>query len=133
MKNYLFVYGTLANEYAPPEIAETVKHLKYIGEGFVFGRLYDVGEYPAAILDDSKQTKIFGRIYQLPTEPNVLQKLDDYEEFYSLDSPQNLFVRKRTTVFSKSGNKLIGWIYEYNKKVKPSSLIKSGDYSEIAA
>ena len=52
MKDYLFAYGTLADDTAPKEIAAAMKRLKFAGEGFVFGRLYDIGEYPGAILSE---------------------------------------------------------------------------------
>lgn len=133
MSEYLFVYGTLISEYAPPEIEETVKKLKYIGDGFVYGRLYDLGEYPGAILGNSAKTKIFGRIYQLPTDTDVLQKLDEYEEFYPHRLHKNLFVRKKTTVFLDEGKKIKAWIYEYNQEIDSTQVIESGNYSELAA
>lgn len=133
MKNYLFVYGTLLDEYAPPEVAETVRRLEYVGDGFVRGRLYDLGEYPGAVLDGAARTKIYGRVYLLPDDADVLEKLDDYEEFHPHDeSSQDIFVRRETVVFLRDGRKLRGWIYEYNRAVKSSALIESGDYSKIA-
>ena len=55
MKDYLFAYGTLAEEHAPQEIAGTVTQLRYVGQGFVFGRLYDLGEYPGAVLISARR------------------------------------------------------------------------------
>ena len=133
MKQNLFVYGTLIKEFAPSEIAETVAKLKYVGEGFVYGSLYDLGEYPGAILSGLPKSKIFGRVYQIPSNTDVLQKLDSYEGFYSLDSLNNLFVRKETIISLINGKKIKGWFYEYNGSVNSSNLIKSGDYSKVAA
>ncbi len=133
MKEYLFVYGTLMNEFAPTEVAETMTRLKYLGDGFVYGRLYDLGEYPGAILGKKTESKIFGRVYQLPPDSSILQKLDDYEEFSPHQSSPNLFVRKKTLIVLKDGRRIRGWIYEYNRNIKSSTLIKSGDYSKIAA
>lgn len=132
MSNYLFVYGTLLGEFAPPEIAETVKKMEYVSNGFVYGHLYNLGEYPGAILNDSIKSKIFGRIYKLPSDEDILQKLDEYEGFFPHQSAPNLFVRKETCIFLENGKQLNGWIYEYNRRVKSSALIKSGDYSKIA-
>jgi len=133
MKKYLFVYGTLMDEFAPPEIAETVRKFEYVGNGFVYGRLYDLGEYPGAILDNKTESKIFGRVYQFVPDLSILQKLDDYEGFSPHQSSSNLFVRKEIPITLKDGRKINGWIYEYNRSVEPSTLIKSGDYSELAA
>ena len=66
MKDYLFAYGTLAAENAPPKIAGTVKKLKCIGEGFIFGRLYNLGEYPAAVLGTSPRSKSLERSMNFP-------------------------------------------------------------------
>ena len=63
MKDYLFAYGTLADDTAPKEIAAAMKRLKFAGEGFVFGRLYDIGEYPGAILSERGGDKVFGKIF----------------------------------------------------------------------
>ncbi len=133
MVNHLFVYGTLLDKFAPSEINKTIKKLKYVDDGYVFGCLYDLGEYPGAVLNNSTQTKIFGRVYQLPSDISVLQRLDEYEEFYSNNSLPNLFVRKKTIINLKNGRKIKGWIYEYNQDVKSLPIIESGDYSKIAA
>lgn len=132
MINYLFVYGTLMDEYAPPKIAETVKKLKYVGKGFVYGRLYDLSEYPGAILDDSTDKKVFGRVYRLPGEESILQNLDEYEEFFPHQSSPSLFVRKKTVVSLESGRKINCWIYEYNKDITSAQMIESGEYSQVA-
>ncbi len=111
MKEYLFVYGTLMNEFVPTEVAETMRRLKYVGDGFVYGRLYDLGEYPGAILDKKTESKIFGRVCQLPPDSSILQKSDDYEEFSPHQSSPNLFVRKKTLIVLKDGRRIRGWIY----------------------
>ena len=54
MKDYLFAYGTLAEDRVPLEIASAVKRLKYVGDGFIFGRLYDLGDYPGAVLESER-------------------------------------------------------------------------------
>ena len=130
MKEYLFVYGTLNEELAPPEIADTVKKLKFIGEGFAHGTLYDLGEYPAAVLDDSG--KIFGRIYELPVDAKILQKLDRYEGFYPQNPAKSLYLRKKTKVRLNNKN-LTSWIYEYNRDLSNAPIIKSGNYSTAQA
>jgi len=133
MVSYIFVYGTLLGEFAPPEIAVVITKLELIGAGFVHGRLYDLGDYPGAILDASSETKIFGRVYRLPSDSDILNALDDYEEFHPHKSSQSLFIRKQTEAFLTSGEKIRCWVYEYNRNISFVSLIESGDYSKVTA
>ena len=111
---YLFVYGTLLPGRAPAGIAATVDRLKPAGDGFVRARLYDLGEYPGIVLDETGE-KIPGKIFRLPAEPEVLKRLDEYEEFDAAQPEASLFVRKKWPVTKKNGNKkLICWVYVYN-------------------
>ena len=133
MKEYLFAYGTLVDHHVPREIADTVKQLKPAGTGYIFACLYDLGEYPGAVLDESRRHKVFGRIFELPADPRVLERLDDYEAFDPKQPAASLFVRKRTEINRSNQPPLKGWIYEYNGDLKSSSLIKSGYYSKVSA
>jgi gamma-glutamylcyclotransferase (GGCT)/AIG2-like uncharacterized protein YtfP len=132
MKDYLFVYGTLAKEIAPREIAAAVKKLKDIGQGFILGRLYDIGEYPGAVLNGGPQDKIFGKIYQLPGDPAVLDRLDKYEGFDPAHPSQSAFVRRRTSISRPNKTTLKAWVYEYNRDVSSQLGIKDGQYSKVA-
>jgi gamma-glutamylcyclotransferase (GGCT)/AIG2-like uncharacterized protein YtfP len=130
MKQYLFVYGTLKNKLAPPEIAETVKKLKLVGDGFAYGKLYDLGEFPGAVL--GTDDKIFGSVYELPDDENVLPELDEYEGFYSQNPKESLYLRKKTKVYLRNKS-LTSWIYEYNQDLSNKRQIKSGNFSSIQA
>jgi len=132
MKDYLFVYGTLAKEIAPREIAAAVKKLKDVGRGFILGRLYDIGEYPGAVLNGDPQDKIFGTIYQLPGDPAVLDRLDKYEGFDPAHPAQSAFVRRRTSINGPNKTRLNGWVYEYNRDVSSEPRIKNGQYFKVA-
>src|SRR5262245_17632130 len=98
MKQYLFAYGTLADGSPPPEIATAVKQLKSLGKGYSFARVDDLREYPGAVLDDSKRHKVFGKIFQLPADSQLLTRLDEYEAFHPKRPAGSLFVRKRTAI-----------------------------------
>ncbi len=132
MTQHLFVYGTLTIELAPSEISGAVKKLKYVDDGFIHGRLYNLGEYPAAILSNSDQ-KVFGKIYELPDDPAVLQQLDQYEEFFPHNKSKSLFVRKQVYVNRSNKRRVLSWIYLYNKDLKSSTAIPSGTFAKIAA
>ena len=130
LKQYLFAYGTLA-ENAPQEIAGAVNQLKSVGDGFIFGRLYDLGEYPGAVLDQSKWHKVFGKVFEMPRGDSLLERLDNYEGFDPRRPATSLFVRRRTTINRHNQRTLTGWVYEYQGDVSSAPLIKSGYYSKI--
>jgi gamma-glutamylcyclotransferase (GGCT)/AIG2-like uncharacterized protein YtfP len=131
MREYLFAYGTLADD-TPQEIAATVKQLKFVGEGFIFGRLYDVGEYPGAVLDDTRRSKVFGKIFEIGADPSLLQRLDKYEGFNRRRPAKSLFVRKRIVINRPNKAPLTGWVYEYNRDLKSTPVIKTGRYSKVS-
>jgi gamma-glutamylcyclotransferase (GGCT)/AIG2-like uncharacterized protein YtfP len=130
MIEYLFVYGTLLPEYAPVEISKVVDQLHLVGRGQIRGRLYDLGDYPGAILDNSSAL-ISGQLFELPDDENVIASLDWYEGFYPDDLDRSLFIRTKTQAFLLDGRKIECWTYVYNGIPHPSSLIPSGQYAII--
>jgi gamma-glutamylcyclotransferase (GGCT)/AIG2-like uncharacterized protein YtfP len=132
MKDYLFAYGTLANSKVPHEITSSVKQLKHIGDGFIFGRLYDVGEYPGTVLDSDRRYRVYGKIFELPADPKVLERLDAYEAFDPQRPRTSLFVRQRTAITRPNKSTLVGWVYEYNRDLTALPLIENGHYSKAS-
>jgi|SRR5262249_10848525 len=132
MKRYLFAYGTLAEDQVPAEIAAAVRKLKCIGEGFVRGRLYDLGHFPGAVLSGRPTDKVIGKIFELPEDRALLNKLDAYEGFEPGRPRQSLFVRKRTSILRPKQSPLTGWVYEYNGDVKSFPIIKNGRYPKLS-
>ncbi len=128
-KRYLFSYGTLLPEHAPREIAPTMRRLRRVGQGFVRGRLYNLGEYPGAVLTRSGSF-IRGLVFELPEDPKVLERLDEYEEFDRSHPQRSLFVRKRRVVSLQDGKKVVCWVYVYNGPTGTASLVPGGDYSK---
>jgi len=124
MSEYLFVYGTLQPAQAPPEVKEIVGRWRRVGSATALGQLYDLGDYPGAVLDANTSTRIIGDVYELPKDPAVLATLDEYEG-YDADAPdQSLFQRVKTEVKLAEGGKQHVWIYVYNRDLseqKPRS------------
>jgi gamma-glutamylcyclotransferase (GGCT)/AIG2-like uncharacterized protein YtfP len=133
VKDYLFVYGTLSLNRAPGEVADAVKRLRPVGAATVKGRLYDLGEYPGAILDASARRKISGRVFALPDDQAVLKSLDDYEDYKPHNPEGSLFVRKRATVRLDGGRELQCWVYVYNRDPGAAPLVSGGDYTKSKA
>jgi len=116
MAERLFVYGTLHPDRAPEEIADIVRHFKHLGHGTVRGHYYDLGSYPAVILDQ-KGKSVHGEVYALPQEAHVLDRLDAYEEYSPASPEQSLFVRKKARVQLLKGSRSECWIYVYNRPI----------------
>ena len=114
MSEYLFVYGRLLPGRAPKGIAGVVAKLRRLGTATVPGVLYNLGQYPGAVLGPASGKRISGAIFRLPRDPAVLKKLDEYEEFDPANPDKSLFVRKRCRVALATGRILNCWIYEYN-------------------
>ena len=134
MSQHLFVYGTLRPSEAPEEIASIVKRFRRLGSAYVRGRLYDLGEFPGAVLDPSSRTMIHGELVALPSDERILAALDRYEEFKPLAPKKSLFIRKKAQVLMANGNSCEGWIYVYNRPLGNAKLVRGGDYlhSKIA-
>jgi gamma-glutamylcyclotransferase (GGCT)/AIG2-like uncharacterized protein YtfP len=124
---YIFVYGTLLPQYAPEDLQSAVHALRYVGDGMVYGWLYDMGDFPALVLHPDAPDA-FGTVFALPTEGHVLARFDKYEEFYSDNVAASLFVRQATTVTLTDGSLLTCWIYVYNRVIGGATLISSGNY-----
>jgi gamma-glutamylcyclotransferase (GGCT)/AIG2-like uncharacterized protein YtfP len=128
MTECLFAYGTLLPDHAPAPIAGVVRQLERVGRAFVSGRLYDLGEFPAAILDDNAPSKVWGVVFRLRHSEQLLPHLDAYEGFDPKDPASSLFVRQRHYVSLTHGERLKCWVYVYNRTPLPESFLPGGDY-----
>jgi len=95
--------------------------------GTIKGKLYDIGEYPGAIIDTDEQYEITGAIYKLHHPQKALKILDDYEGYGDDQDQPNLFVRELLPVKTANGE-LNCWIYLYNLPVNGLQQITSGNY-----
>ncbi|MGI9553487.1 MAG: gamma-glutamylcyclotransferase family protein [Thermodesulfobacteriota bacterium] len=87
MAEYLFVYGTLLKGESNNS---RLKNCILIEYGYVAGRLYDTNEgYPAAYYSRKEESGIYGELYRLPEDNEVLMSaIDNYE-----DIPNGIFKR----------------------------------------
>ncbi|GIX40728.1 MAG: gamma-glutamylcyclotransferase [Leptospiraceae bacterium] len=137
--DYIFVYGTLLSDFNHPLNQKLQKEGHFIGNGFVLGKLYDVGEYPAAI--PSPESIIIGELYKIPE--TLFFDLDDYEDYNPYYPDESLFKRKKTKVFliknidlkpeeyikfKDQFPKIFSWIYWYNRPVVNLKRIEDFDY-----
>jgi len=123
---YLFVYGTLLDEsniYA----AYLKENSRFYQKGRFKGKLFNIGNYPGAVVDNVLGTYVYGSIFLIDDSVGVLKELDDYEGFGDDFAQPNEFVRELVEVETE-GIMLICWVYLYNHPVKGLPVIKSGRY-----
>jgi gamma-glutamylcyclotransferase (GGCT)/AIG2-like uncharacterized protein YtfP len=123
----IFVYGTLRKSLKNPNFSFISKHGKFLGEGYVYAKLYDIGEYPGAI--PAKKVKLKGEIYEFSAKKRdeILKNLDQYEGIEQ-NNPQNEYKREETNVRLTSGKQTQAWIYWYQLPVSERKRIKTDDY-----
>ena len=133
MPEYLFVCGTLRQEMVQnisPEIAALMQGLRFVGMGTIRGQLFDLGEYPGAVVGENFETKVIGEIYELPEPRAVLDVLDVYEGFIPGELEASLFARIQASATLLDDRQLDCWLYAYNDWVATGRLIEGGDYVE---
>lgn len=123
MSSYLFTYGTLHPDRAPREIAAAVALLEPVERGFVRGALYDLGEYPGAVLDATSEERISGTVFRLPDDAKILRQFDRYEGFAPNAPQSSLFLRVLHAVELESGRTLECWIYVLNETPRGSRIL----------
>ena len=118
---YLFVYGTLlSTEYNH----QTIKGSKLIGQGSIYGKLFDIGNYPA--LKEGANI-IIGELYNID---DLTLKNCDQLEGYNQDEPENSpYIRKSVTVFLDKKELCVN-VYYCNFGTNHYKEIESGNYKE---
>ena len=122
-KHLVFVYGSLRRGNAR-SMSQRFPNSKFIGEAKVSGSLYDLGEYPGLLLNESNSL-VMGEAYEVDDE--ILNQLDEFEASSS-------YLRQQVEI-SLGANKRTGWIYvpESNSEIYSHRiLITSGDWLEYA-
>ena len=128
-ENYkLFVYGSLRSGFRNPVYEYLTKYFHLLGEAMVKGKLYDLGEYPAANATEDEKF-ISGELYSInnPLEFSwAIGQLDDYEGLNTEEGETPLYKREEVIAY-KDGEAHIAWIYWYNKDLSGKPEIESGD------
>lgn len=129
---YLFVYGTLRSIFGGPMHRELVGRAHATGTGWVTGKLFDTGRYPAAVLTASPDERVHGELYTIKPEltSELLDLLDCYEGYYPESPERSLFLRQRVQVTQENGETVPAWIYVYNGATDRLRRITSGNYAE---
>lgn len=128
MSDFLFVYGTLRPAVAPPELAAVTAGFPVVGLGITPGRLFDVGEHPAAVFEERGAEFVLGDVLEVPEAPDALAAVDAYEECDPRDAAAGLFRRERVAVMLEDGAVVKCWAYAYNGDPGSAPPVPGGDY-----
>jgi gamma-glutamylcyclotransferase (GGCT)/AIG2-like uncharacterized protein YtfP len=128
-ENYkLFVYGSLRSGFRNPVYAYLTKYFHLMGEAVVKGKLYDLGDFPAAA-PTTEEKFISGELYCInnPLEFSwAIGQLDDYEGLNTEEDEIPLYKRVEVIAY-KNGEEHKAWIYWYNRDLSGKPVIDSGD------
>lgn len=117
MSTLLFVYGTLRKG-GENDITRIYPTSVLVSDASVKGTLFDMGGYPAILLDDAG-TSIVGEIYEIDGE--TLAKLDDFETEAGYD--------RMSIEIPVNGNITPCWIYGPPSELSAGkSDVDSGDW-----
>jgi gamma-glutamylcyclotransferase (GGCT)/AIG2-like uncharacterized protein YtfP len=124
----LFVYGSLLSGFKSQAYEYISRFFNLVGKAKVKGKLYDMGEYPAAI-PASDDGFILGELYQIKNVAEfswAIGQLDDYEGVTPEPGEEQLYRRELSPVMIDD-NIIIAWIYWYNGSIAGKPVIASGD------
>jgi gamma-glutamylcyclotransferase (GGCT)/AIG2-like uncharacterized protein YtfP len=111
---------------APANLVSRLRDLRFVGEGSIAGRIYNLGEYPGAVPDPHSERTIFGRVFELRNPEGMLLVFDDYEG-YRKDAPsESLFVRQQLMIRLEGGRRIRAWMYVYQGICDGRAEITSG-------
>ena len=127
--NYkLFVYGSLRSGFRNPVYQYLTNYFHLLGEAVVKGKLYDLGQYPAAA-PTNEDHYISGELYSInnPLEFSwAIGQLDDYEGLNVEEGEIPLYKREEVNAYQK-GEPFTAWRYWYNGDISGKPLIESGN------
>lgn len=125
----LFVYGSLRSGFHNAVYTYISRYFILDGLGAVQGKLFDMGEYPAAV-PCTEDYYITGELYHIANQESfawAMKHLDDYEGLLVPPGEIPLFRREPVTVLFRNTT-ATAWMYWYNKEVTNQPRIESGDY-----
>lgn len=129
----LFVYGSLRSGFHSPAYEYISRYFSLCSAAKVKGKLYDMGEFPAAVPTD-EECYITGELYEVKQVNEfswAIAQLDDYEGVHVEPGEPQLYVRETAQVTGPSGTET-AWIYWYHGDVSGKPLIASGDVLQYA-
>jgi len=131
---HLFVYGSLRSGFRSPAYEYISPFFNLVGEARVRGKMFDMGEFPAAVPDDDDDNESFivGELYKIKNASEfswAIGQLDDYEGVNVEADEEQLYYRGLAEV-ELNNDTVKSWMYWYNGDVTGKPQIQSGDVLE---
>ena len=126
---HVFVYGTLRRSATHP-MHGLLQPATFVGFARFQGRLYDLGNYPAAVASDDPADTVYGEVYELSEPAATLAALDHYEGCSPNDPEPHEYVRVAADIRLETGGYPVvsAQVYLYTRPVSRLTRIPLGDY-----
>ena len=82
------------------------------GRGWISGKLFDLGIYPAAV--PASDARVWGEVFEITDPPTVLAALDRIEGHRPSEPERSLYNRVRVSATLDDGRTEDVWVYFYN-------------------
>ena len=128
MSERVFFYGTLRTGFNRTTRAGVDAYLKFSGNGWISGKLFDLGLYPAAV--PATDARVFGEVFEITDAPAVLEALDRIEGYLPAEPERSLYNRVQVPATLDDGRIEAVWVYFYNAPLGRAPRIHSGNYIE---
>ena len=109
MPERVFFYGTLRTGFNRTTRAGVDAFLKFAGGGWIDGKLFDLGIYPAAV--PATDARVRGEIFEITDAPTVLAALDRIEGYRAAEPERSLYNRVRVVATLDDGQTQEVWVY----------------------
>lgn len=129
--DYLFVYGTLMRKYSNNPFKSVLEaNTSYVGEAFTYGKLFLVDYYPGLVSNSVLENhKVYGEVVRLHTDTDILEQLDEYEDYFPENASNSLYIRKLTDCFLIGNKETVSCsAYFYNKSVENLKFLSNGRF-----
>ncbi|WP_146948579.1 gamma-glutamylcyclotransferase family protein [Cyclobacterium qasimii] len=126
--SYLFVYGTLRKGFGHPMAELLERSGELFTSGTCKGLLYDLGPYPVFTYTSVLEEEVFGDVYLLHNEHEVLTILDEYEGVGEKLETGVTYERIKLDIESEDGVILSAWVYLHLGTLDHLTPIEGGDY-----
>ena len=120
---YLFVYGTLLQDFNSAMSRFLEKQAVFVAKGYFLGKLFEVDNFPGAILSTHESEKVHGSLYKINDIHKTFEVLDAYEGV-----ADGLYNRLLIEAHLHSGNTVKTWAYIFNHPTAHLKQIVSGNY-----
>lgn len=124
---HVFVYGTLRRGFTNHGRDVLALHGRFLSQTTVQGELYDLGSFPALVIEEAASSRVHGEVYELTREPaRAIERLDRYEGARGPDPLPYDRIARRVTL--SDGTEVEAWTYVWTGEVDQGQPIASGDY-----